>query len=387
MKTAMIVVAGGQGIRAGGRVPKQYQLVAGKPILHHALVHAADCPEIDHIQVVIGDDHKSLFDEMIREAPPTVGEKLAPVVNGGASRQQSTLAGLQALPDTIETVLVHDAARPFLPGAVIRALLEAVEAGVGAVPTLRIPDSVKRLEIDRVIEDPNRDGLVRAQTPQAFRRNDLLAAFAAASTDGYTDEASLARSNGIRIVSVPGSEALFKITQPDDFAKAEAHMQTHLPDVRTGMGFDVHAFEPGDHAIICGVPVPHTHKLKGHSDADVGLHALTDAIFGALGDGDIGDHFPPSDPQWKGAASDAFLRFAVERVKERGGVIGHADITLICERPKIGPFRQAMKDNVASLLGVAHDRVSIKATTTEKLGFTGRQEGIAAQAVATIRLP
>lgn len=387
MTTAIIIVAGGQGRRAGGEKPKQYQRVGGKTVMAQALEHAASCPAIDIIQPVIGADHQSLFSEAIDGLPSTVTAKLRSPVTGGATRQASTWAGLNALDDHVKTVLVHDAARAFLPSQVVDRLLAAINPGVGAIPTLAVPDSVKRLSGELVHEDVDRSNLVRAQTPQAFVLRDLMAAFAAAPHDGFTDEAGLAKAAGIKIVSVCGDEVLFKITHPEDFKKADAMASQHLSDVRTGSGFDVHAFEPGDHVIVCGVTVPHTKKLKGHSDADVGLHALTDAILGAIGAGDIGDHFPPSDPQWKGAPSDLFLRHASGLVAAKGGVISNLDITLICERPKIGPHRRAMVETVADLLGLEHERVSIKATTTEKLGFTGREEGIAAQAVVTVRLP
>ncbi|MEO0411809.1 MAG: bifunctional 2-C-methyl-D-erythritol 4-phosphate cytidylyltransferase/2-C-methyl-D-erythritol 2,4-cyclodiphosphate synthase [Pseudomonadota bacterium] len=387
MTHALILVAGGKGVRVGGPLPKQYQHVGGQPLLAHALGHAAQCDDIGLIQPVIGAEHRALYDDAAGYVPHALQHKIAAPVAGGATRQESTKAGLDALPKDVESVLVHDAARAFLPQAVVDRLLAAIRPGVGAIPVIHVPDSVKRLDSDSVIEELDRSGLALAQTPQAFKKGDLVMAFDAAKTQDFTDEASLARHAGMVIHAVLGDEALFKVTQPEDFIKAEAFMTTTLKDVRTGMGFDVHAFEEGDQVILCGIAVPHSHKLKGHSDADVGLHAITDAVLGAISAGDIGDHFPPSDPQWKGAASDQFLLHAAKLVTQKGGLIAHLDLTLICERPKIGPHRQAMAQNIAKLLGLDHDRVSIKATTTEKLGFTGRQEGIAAQAIATVRLP
>ncbi|MEM7568551.1 MAG: bifunctional 2-C-methyl-D-erythritol 4-phosphate cytidylyltransferase/2-C-methyl-D-erythritol 2,4-cyclodiphosphate synthase [Pseudomonadota bacterium] len=387
MTTVLILVAGGKGVRAGGDVPKQYRHAAGKALIAHAMENAASCPFIDFVQPVIGADHAALFADAESQVSALSRNKLWPPVTGGDTRQASTQAGLDALPEGVTKVMVHDAARSFLPHAVVERLFVTVEPGVGAIPVLSVPDSVKRIDGKRVIEDPDRTGLVRAQTPQAFMLNDLKRAFTQADAADFTDEASLARQAGLEIVTVDGDDALFKVTHASDFEKAEAFMAQTLSDIRTGLGFDVHAFEPGDTVTLCGVDVPHSKKLKGHSDADVGLHALTDAILGAIGAGDIGDHFPPSDPQWKGAPSDTFLRHAARLVTEKGGQISHVDVTLICERPKIGPHRATMKQSVATLLGLSHDRVSIKATTTEALGFTGREEGIAAQAAATVRLP
>lgn len=387
MTTCLILVAGGKGVRAGAPMPKQYQSVGGKPVLAHAIEHAAASEDITHILAVIGADHDALYGEMLHSVSDVAKEKLITRAYGGETRQGSTQNGLSALPEGTQRVLVHDAARPFLASSVVNALLAAVAPGIGAIPALPIPDSIKRVSGDMVTQDPNRDGLMRAQTPQAFLIDDLRKAFNAASSEAYTDEASAARQAGLEIRIVPGDEALFKITHPADFSRAEEMLVPVLSDIRVGQGFDVHAFEPGDHITLCGIEIAHTHRLKGHSDADVGLHALTDAILGAIGAGDIGDHFPPSDPQWAGAASHKFLEFAAQLVGNRGGIIAHVDITLICETPKIGPYRAAMVTAIATWLGLEETRVSVKATTTEKLGFTGRGEGIAAQAVATVRLP
>lgn len=387
MSTCLILVAGGKGVRAGAPLPKQYQNVGGKAVLAHAIEYAAACEGIGCILPVIGASHDALYAQVALSLTPQAREKLIGPVHGGETRQASTQNGLAALPDEITQVLVHDAARPFLASAVVDALLAAIAPGVGAVPALPIPDSIKRVAGEVVTQDPDRDGLMRAQTPQAFIASDLCTVFASIQGDAFTDEASAARQAGLTIRVVPGDPALFKITHPQDFARAQEVLVPDLQDIRVGQGFDVHAFEPGDKVTLCGVDIAHTQKLKGHSDADVGLHALTDAILGAIAAGDIGDHFPPSEEQWAGAASHRFLEFAAQLVRDRGGVIAHVDVTLICERPKIGPHRAAMVSAIATWLGLEETRVSVKATTTEKLGFTGRGEGIAAQAVATVRLP
>jgi 2-C-methyl-D-erythritol 4-phosphate cytidylyltransferase/2-C-methyl-D-erythritol 2,4-cyclodiphosphate synthase len=387
MNKCLILVAGGKGVRAGAPQPKQYAMLGGKAILAHAIDYGAHCPQIDLILPVIGANHQAFFADTLEQIGPIAKTKLLPAVTGGSSRQASTARGLEALPESVTHVLVHDAARPFLSGRVVSDLLDAVEDGVGAVPVLTIPDSVKRVEAQQVIEDPDRTGLVRAQTPQAFLKGDILSVFQQLTSDGFTDEASAARQAGLAVHSVEGDERLFKITHPRDFDMAEKALLSRRQDVRVGQGFDVHAFEAGERVTLCGVEIAHSRKLKGHSDADVGLHALTDALLGAIGAGDIGDHFPPSDPQWAGAASHRFLEFAAGMVRQKDGMIAHVDVTLICERPKIGPHRGAMVTAIASWLKIEEARVSVKATTTEKLGFTGRQEGIAAQAIATVRLP
>ncbi|MEM6681188.1 MAG: bifunctional 2-C-methyl-D-erythritol 4-phosphate cytidylyltransferase/2-C-methyl-D-erythritol 2,4-cyclodiphosphate synthase [Pseudomonadota bacterium] len=387
MKTCLILVAGGKGVRSGAVLPKQYQRVAGKSIFARAIENAAACAAIDIILPVIGAEHVVLYEAMLTELRPPTLEKLAKPVFGGETRQSSTQNGLNAVSQAVTHVLVHDCARPFLPAKVVDDLLAVVAPGTGALPVLEIPDSVKRVAGVMVVDDPDRTNLVRAQTPQAFMRDDLLAVFDSTTDDQFTDEASAARRAGLAIRTVHGDPNLFKITHPEDFHLAKTTVHAALMDIRVGQGFDVHAFEAGDHVTVCGVDVPHTHRLKGHSDADVGLHALTDAIFGALAEGDIGTHFPPSDPQWKGAASHIFLEYAADMVRQRGGVIAHVDITIMCEQPKIGPHRKAMEAAVAGWLKIEETRVSVKATTTEKLGFTGRQEGMAAQAVATLRLP
>ncbi|WP_341902312.1 bifunctional 2-C-methyl-D-erythritol 4-phosphate cytidylyltransferase/2-C-methyl-D-erythritol 2,4-cyclodiphosphate synthase [Sandarakinorhabdus limnophila] len=374
-----IIVAAGAGLRAGGGVPKQYRAVAGQPLLRHAVKRLLGHPAITGVSVVINPECRALYDEAV------AGLGLSEPIVGGATRQESVLAGLEALAaDPPNIVLVHDAARAFVPDAVIDALVAAFDDDVdGACPALPQIDSLRRGEAGRFCGSVDRDNLWRVQTPQAFRYPALLAAHRAAAP-GATDEVAIALAAGLNVAITPGDERAFKVTEPDDFAKAEA-MTTYSS--RAASGFDVHKFGPGTHVWLCGVQVLHDHGLIGHSDADAGLHALTDALLGTIAAGDIGDHFPPSDERWRGAASDQFLAHAATLVRERGGLIDHVDVTLICERPKVGPHREAMRTRIAEILGLGIDRVSVKATTTEKLGFTGRQEGVAAQAMASVRLP
>ena len=380
MRIHAIIVAAGSGIRAGGGVPKQYRAVAGQPLLRHAVERLLGHPAITGVSVVINPECRALYDDAV------AGLGLPEPIAGGATRQDSVLAGLEALAENPpEIVLVHDAARAFVPDAVIDALVAAfADPDVdGACPALPQVDSLRRGEAGRFCGSVDRDNLWRVQTPQGFRYPALLAAHRAAAP-GATDEVAIALAAGLTVAITPGDERAFKVTEPDDFAKAEA-MTTYSS--RAASGFDVHKFGPGTHVWLCGVQVPHDHGLIGHSDADAGLHALTDALLGTIAAGDIGDHFPPSDERWRGAASDQFLAHAAALVRERGGLIDHVDVTLICERPKVGPHRDAMRARIAEILNIAIDRVSVKATTTEKLGFTGRQEGIAAQAMASVRLP
>ncbi|GAB4139213.1 MAG: bifunctional 2-C-methyl-D-erythritol 4-phosphate cytidylyltransferase/2-C-methyl-D-erythritol 2,4-cyclodiphosphate synthase [Sphingomonadales bacterium] len=386
-KIAALIVAAGQGARAGGGVPKQYRPLAGRPLLSHALEALAGHDAIALVQCVIGVDQDEQF-AAARAGVHFGAAKIMAAVPGGQTRQQSVRAGLEALTaNAPDLVLIHDAARPFLSAAVIDRLVDALKHHAGALPALAVVDSLRIGADGEVTGDVPRDGLYRAQTPQAFRFDAILAAHRQYAEANETDDVALARRAGHAVAIVEGEEALFKVTQAADFARAEAHLENRLGDVRVGQGFDVHAFAPGDHVWLCGVKIPHDRSLAGHSDADAGLHAITDAILGALGAGDIGDHFPPSDPQWRGASSDIFLRHAGGLVTKAGGMIAHIDVTLICERPKIGPHRAAMIAQVAEILGLPPGRVAVKATTTEQLGFTGRGEGLAAQAVATIRLP
>lgn len=394
---AALIVAGGRGARAGGgAVAKQYHLINGRSILAHAITAFADHPSVQHVQVVIHPDDAALY----RSTLETDGivQPLPPPVPGGATRQDSVRAGLQALaeaPSVPDTVLIHDSARPFVSSALITRVIDALHDAPAVIPALPLADTLQRTNpAGQIIDTVDRTGLWRAQTPQGFEFEAILAAHSAAVQAGksdFTDDATLFRWAGGTVSTVTGSENNRKITTREDLAMATGFQHsgsTGLSSaVRVGSGFDVHRTGPGDHVWLCGVKVPAPFCLVGHSDADVGLHALTDAILGAIGDGDIGQHFPPSDAQWKDAASDQFLRHAAERVGERGGQITNVDVTLICEQPKIGPVREEMRARIAALLALNVDQVSVKATTSEGLGFTGRGEGIAAMASATLQLP
>jgi len=385
-KVAAIVVAGGRGLRAGSSMPKQYRIVAGEPVIRPSLQRFVTHAAIDAVQPVIHPDDEALF----RSA--TVGLDLLPPVHGGTTRQGSVRAGMEALAARApDIVLIHDAARPFLSDDLVTRAVAAGLASGAAVPAIAVADTVKRIDAGgRVIETVDRTGLRMVQTPQAFRYARLLEAHRRAATagrDDFTDDAALAEWAGQRVTVFEGEIANVKLTTNEDFARAEALRAAALSDVRTGNGFDVHAFVDGDHVMLGGVRIPHSRGVTGHSDADVALHALVDAILGALAEGDIGLHFPPSDPQWKGASSDRFLAFACERVRARGGMIAHLDVTIVCEAPRVSPHRDAMRARIAAIAGIAVDRVAVKATTSEKLGFTGRGEGIFANATATVRLP
>lgn len=375
MRAAAILVAAGSGSRFGTDTPKQFLTLAGKPVLRHAAEALAQ--QVALLQPV-GD--AAAIDAAL------AGLDHLPTVPGGLARQDSVRAGLEALaPHAPDIVLVHDAARPCIPPGTVPALFAALEQAAGAIPALPVGDTLKRVRQGVITETVARDGLYRAQTPQAFRFPALLAAHQA-GTAGATDDAALLEAVGQSVAIVPGSEDNIKLTWPEDLARLERIMAPSLFP-RVGTGFDVHVLEPGRKLMLCGVEVPHDQGLAGHSDADVGIHALCDAIYGALAEGDIGRHFPPSQATWKDADSARFLTHAAERIIARGGMLANADVTLICERPKIAPHAAAMATRLAALLGVDAARVSVKATTTERLGFTGRGEGIAAQAVATILLP
>jgi 2-C-methyl-D-erythritol 4-phosphate cytidylyltransferase/2-C-methyl-D-erythritol 2,4-cyclodiphosphate synthase len=374
-RIAGLVVAAGQGVRVGGDIPKQYRKVAGKAVLAHAVDALLGHPAIDLVKVVIGDGHGPLYAEAIGARP------LPAPVPGGASRRDSVIAGLTAV--DADVVLIHDAARPFLPPAVIDRLIAALETYDGAIPALPVADTLARG--DRLLgETVRRDGLYRIQTPQAFRRDAILAAHRAWDPPREaTDDAQVARAHGLSVAIVEGDGALEKLTYAADFEAAGRNRMIS----RTAQGFDVHAFGEGEAVQLGGVTISHDKGLAGHSDADVAIHALVDALLGTIAAGDSGSHFPPSDPQWKGAASEIFLTRARELVAQAGGIIDHVDLTIICEAPKVGPHRDAIRARLAEMLGLALGQVSVKATTTERLGFTGRREGIAAQAVATVRVP
>jgi 2-C-methyl-D-erythritol 4-phosphate cytidylyltransferase/2-C-methyl-D-erythritol 2,4-cyclodiphosphate synthase len=391
MKTAAIVVAAGRGLRAPGDLPKQYRRLDGVSVLQRSISVYLAHPEVETVLAVI---HPGDLPRYKADAAGLASAKLLPPVFGGESRQQSVLAGLEGLAAIApRTVLIHDAARPLITSDVIDRVIKSLASHPACLAALPLTDTLKKEAQGRVAGTLDRNGLWRAQTPQGFHYEAILAAHRAARDSGrgdFTDDAAIAEWAGLDVALVTGSERNIKLTTPEDFAMAERLLRVSpalTREIRHGTGFDVHAFEPGDHVMLCGVRVPHEHALKGHSDADVGLHALTDAILGAIGAGDIGDHFPPSDMRWKGASSDRFLAHAAALVGARGGRILHVDVTLICERPKIGLHKEAMRARLADILGLDIGRTSVKATTTEGLGFTGRREGIAAMASATIELP
>lgn len=375
-----LVVGAGQGTRIGGDLPKQYLSVAGETVLRRTLRAFTDHPRVDAVRPVIAPDHRTLFDQA------AAGLAILDPVGGGATRQDSVRLGLESLVDLApEFVLIHDAARPFVDRAVIDRVLDALADRPGAIPALPVTDTLKRGAAGGAIAATvDRAGLFRAQTPQGFHFAAILDAHRRAVGAAMTDDAQVAENAGLAVALVAGGEDNVKLTTPEDLIRAE---RIFAGETRTGFGFDVHRFGPGDHVTLCGVRIPFTAGLEGHSDADVALHALTDALLGAISKGDIGEHFPPSDPQWRGASSDAFLRHAAGLTAAIGGRIVNLDVTIVCEQPRIGPHRRAMIERVAAIVGIAPDRVAVKATTTERLGFTGRGEGIAAQAVATVALP
>jgi 2-C-methyl-D-erythritol 4-phosphate cytidylyltransferase/2-C-methyl-D-erythritol 2,4-cyclodiphosphate synthase len=385
-RTAAILVAAGRGLRAGAGGPKQYREIGGQTVIFRAMEAFCRHPDVFAVQPVVNLDDAAIFNEAVaglRHQPPT---------NGGATRQASVHAGLEALAaEKPDIVLIHDAARPFVTPAVISRAIDAAGRTGAAVPAIPVTDTIKQVDDTGNVEaTPERARLRIAQTPQAFRFDVILDAHRRAARDGrgdFTDDAALAEWAGLTVATFEGDPANMKLTTPEDFIREEARLAAQLGDIRTGTGYDVHAFGEGDHLMVCGVRVPHTKGFLAHSDGDVGLHALVDAILGALADGDIGSHFPPTDPQWKDAASDKFLKYAVDRVTARGGRIANLEVTMICERPKIGPLRDTMRARIAEITGLNISRVAVKATTSERLGFTGREEGIAATASATIRLP
>ena len=379
-RTVALIVAAGRGSRFGATAPKQYVDLAGKTVLRHSLETFTRHPRIDAVRVVIHSDDRAMYDAAI------AGLALLEPVTGGATRQESVHRGLRSLQDIApEAVLIHDAARPLVSAALIDRMLDALDSAPGAIPALPVADTVKRGRDGRVQATLDRATLWRAQTPQTFRYSDIMAAHDAAAGRELTDDAAVAEAAGLAVALVSGAEENFKVTTEADLHRARQLLSPGV-DIRVGNGFDVHRFGPGERIMLCGIAVPHDHGLIGHSDADVGLHALTDAILGAVGAGDIGQHFSPSDPRWKGADSAQFLAHANSLVRARGGRILSVDITIICERPKVGPHREKMVARVASILELETSRVSVKATTTEGLGFIGRAEGIAAQATASIAL-
>jgi len=396
-RVAALIVAAGRGIRAGGTdnvVPKQYQMLGEEAVLVRTMRCFEAHDAVDAILTVIHADDATLYEAHVGKR----FTKLLSPVTGGATRQSSVRQGLLALAEhgPFQHVLIHDAARPNVDGTTIGQVVAALANAPAAIAAVPLADTLKRAgDGGKVTETLERAGLWRAQTPQGFHFATAIAmhkAAADAGRDDFTDDAAVAEWQGIPVVLVPGHEDNRKITTESDLRSMQSRrhqvaQNASIGEVRTGQGFDVHRFKPGDHVFLCGVRLPHTHALDGHSDADVALHALTDALLGAIGDGDIGQHFPPSDDRWKGAASALFLKDAVRRVAARGGRILNVDLTILCEAPRIGPHRERMRDTLAQVLAIAADRVNVKATTTEQLGFTGRKEGIAAMAIATVALP
>jgi 2-C-methyl-D-erythritol 4-phosphate cytidylyltransferase/2-C-methyl-D-erythritol 2,4-cyclodiphosphate synthase len=383
---AAVIVAAGRGVRAGGNLPKQYRELAGEPVIRSSLSLFAWHGQIGAVQTVIHPDDRGSYEAAAK------GLRLMVPVPGGATRQASVLAGLEALSERPpDIVLIHDAARPFCSAELVsRAIAACGETGA-AIPALEVTDTIKRVDAaGHVTGTVDRASLRAVQTPQAFAFPALLEAHRRAAKDGredFTDDAALAEWAGLKVAVFAGESGNVKLTTDEDFAKAEARRIASLADLRLGNGFDVHAFGEGDHVWLGGIKIPHDRGLTGHSDADVALHALVDAILGAIADGDIGKHFSPNDPRWRAASSDQFLKFAVERVNKRGGRVAHLDLTIVCEEPRIGPHRDAMRKRIAEIADMAIERVAVKATTSEQLGFTGRKEGIVAMATATVRLP
>lgn len=394
MSVAALIVAAGRGSRAGEGIPKQYRPLAGQPVLARTLEAFLSHPNVNRVLVVIHPDDEPLYRNCLARLPASLQEAVLPHTLGGETRQDSVRTGLDALADAApEIVLVHDAARPFVSADLIDRAIAAGRRRGAAVPGVAVTDTIKVVDArGDAVATPDRSTLRAVQTPQSFRFEGLREAHhkaAGSGLHGFTDDGALAEWAGLLVHVFEGDPGNIKLTHAADFSEAERRLkgQAMTYVTRLGTGFDVHAFGEGDHVWLGGIKVPHESGVVAHSDGDVILHALTDAILGALADGDIGTHFPPSDPQWRGASSDRFLAHAVDLVRQRGGLIDHLDATLLCERPRLGPHREAMRQRIAEIAGLRLDQVSLKATTTERLGFTGRSEGLAAQAAATIRLP
>lgn len=382
-QVCIIIVAAGRGSRAGEGLPKQYRKLMGKPILRRTVESVRHAAPSAPVICVIHPDDRLLYEDAVE------GLSLEEAVYGGQTRQESVYCGLTGVEHlNPDYVLVHDAARPFMGQTVLDSVVAALKGGAKAVvPGVPVTDTLKHAPDHMIERTVDRTDLFAVQTPQGFPYRELMQAHEAAPHNSFTDDAAVMEQTGAKVHVSLGEAANFKITTPEDFARAEERLMLQVADIRVGSGYDVHRFEAGDHVWLCGVQVPHTQALKGHSDADVGLHALTDALLGAIADGDIGTHFPPSDNRWRGAPSDMFLTYARDLIVDRGGMIAHVTICLICETPKIGPHKDNMRERIADLLQIDMGRVSVQATTTEKLGFTGREEGIAAKATATVRLP
>jgi 2-C-methyl-D-erythritol 4-phosphate cytidylyltransferase/2-C-methyl-D-erythritol 2,4-cyclodiphosphate synthase len=389
MKVAAVIVAGGSGLRAGGELPKQYQSIGGKPVIWWTMTAFLNHPQISRVQMVIGNEHEAMFQEA------TNGLAGHFTVAGGATRQDSCRIGLEACAEhNPSKILIHDAARPFISTALINKLIAELENADAVVPGIAVADTIKFAPRGVIQNTVDRSAMWFVQTPQAFDYVKVRDAHRRALTEGQTgltDDAAVAEFAGLKVSVIPGEAQNRKLTTSEDIALANQELNRTMyndkPDIRTGQGIDFHVFEQGTEITLCGVKIPHTHKLNGHSDADVALHAVTDAILGAIGEGDIGTHFPPSDMRWKDAASSIFVEKAVALLEEKGGVLANVDITILAEAPKISPHIDAMKAVLKPLLHITQDRIAIKATTTEKLGAIGRKEGMAAFAIATVRLP
>ncbi len=378
-KSVALIVAAGRGHRFGGEMPKQYTQLDGAPVLRHTVMAFLSQPKIDHVRVVIHPDDMDLYEAA------TEGLGLKTPIFGGEERQDSVRLGLQQIADDApDFVLIHDGARPYISADVISRVLDALGSAAGAIPTLPLTDTIKRVIDGKIVATEDRFELWRAQTPQGFRYSDILNAHLKLTGQSLTDDAAICEAVGLTVVRVDGDDKNVKITTLSDI-QATDNGETFM-ETRSGIGFDVHRFADGDHVVLCGVKIAHTHSLEGHSDADVALHALTDALLGAVGEDDIGHFFPPSDEQWRGVASDQFVSHAVKLIDSKGGRIVNVDITMMCEAPKVGPYRLLMRERVATILKISPSRVNVKATTTEKLGFTGRGEGIAAQAIANVEI-
>ncbi len=378
-KSVALIVAAGRGHRFGGEMPKQYTQLDGAPVLRHTVMAFLSQPKIDHVRVVIHPDDMDLYEAA------TEGLGLKTPIFGGEERQDSVRLGLQQIADDApDFVLIHDGARPYISADVISRVLDALGSAAGAIPTLPLTDTIKRVIDGKIVATEDRFELWRAQTPQGFRYSDILNAHLKLTGQSLTDDAAICEAVGLTVVRVDGDDKNVKITTLSDIQASDNG--EIFKETRSGIGFDVHRFADGDHVVLCGVKIAHTHSLEGHSDADVALHALTDALLGAVGEDDIGHFFPPSDEQWRGVASDQFVSHAVKLIDSKGGRIVNVDITMMCEAPKVGPYRLLMRERVATILKISPSRVNVKATTTEKLGFTGRGEGIAAQAIANVEI-
>ena len=378
-KSVALIVAAGRGHRFGGEMPKQYTQLDGAPVLRHTVMAFLSQPKIDHVRVVIHPDDMDLYEAA------TEGLGLKTPIFGGEERQDSVRLGLQQIADDApDFVLIHDGARPYISADVISRVLDALGSAAGAIPTLPLTDTIKRVIDGEIVATEDRFELWRAQTPQGFRYSDILNAHLKLTGQSLTDDAAICEAVGLTVVRVDGDDKNVKITTLSDIQASDNG--EIFKETRSGIGFDVHRFADGDHVVLCGVKIAHTHSLEGHSDADVALHALTDALLGAVGEDDIGHFFPPSDEQWRGVASDQFVSHAVKLIDSKGGRIVNVDITMMCEAPKVGPYRLLMRERVATILKISPSRVNVKATTTEKLGFTGRGEGIAAQAIANVEI-